>query len=367
MNSRKLRILSLLTMLSLTFLTTQTQKTTAQNSSNNLVIKGLVSNPLNLTYYEVQSLPMITENVSLQCVYAPHGKVYTWTGVPLFYLLNMAGIQKNAKEVVFYAEDNFSSSLTIEKAMHPTTILALKVNGTTLPYEDKYFEGGLPGGYPYKVVAPCKYGYKWVGWIDEIEVVDYDYKGFYESRGFSDEAEIPNCMMPLTTMPPYEELNVTWRDTYTLTVFTNATLLEADFNETTKCIRFTIVSVASKSFVYAIIPKRLLTTNFTVLQDSVPIEHNVIKGETNSFLYFTVNPYITIIEIKGTLLADVSGPLGLSDGKVDMRDVGVIAKHFDTHVGDQNYVAEYDITEDGAIDMNDIGIVAKDFGKSVSK
>lgn len=365
MNHHKIKILPLLAILSLTFLNLQTQKTTAQNPTDNLVIKGLVSNPLNLTYNEVQSLPMITENVSLQCVYAPYGKVYTWTGVPLFYLLNLAGIQKNAKEVVFYAEDGFSSSLTIEKAMHPTTILALKANGTTLPYEDKYFEGGLPGGYPYKVVVPCKYGYKWVGWIDEIEVVDYDYKGFYESRGFSDEADIPNCTKLPTTMPPYKELNITWQDTYTLTIFTNTTLLEADFNETTKRIHLTTLSIGSKRFVYVVIPKRLLTINFTVFQANMPTEHYAIQGETNSFLYFIVNPNITTIEIKGKLLADITGPLGVSDGKVDMRDVGVIAKRFNTHVGNADYVAEYDITGDGAIDMNDIGIAAKDFGKAV--
>jgi len=358
------KIKTILPLTILTFFILQIRETMA-NPSDNLIIKGLVSNPLNITYNEVQSLPMITENVSLQCVYAPYGRIYTWTGVPLFYLLNLAGIQPNAKEVVFYAEDGFSSSLTIEKAMHPTTILALKVNGTALPYQDNYFEGGLPGGYPYKVVVPCKYGYKWVGWIDAIEVVDYDYKGFYESRGFSDEADIPNCATLPTTTPPYIEVIATWRDTYTLTVFTNASILNAGFNETTKRLYFAISNNASKSFMYIVIPKRLLTKSFTVLQNNMTMPHYVIQSETNSFLYFTVNQSACYIEIKGTLLADVTGPMGVSDGKVDMRDISTIARCFETHVGDPNYIAKYDIIEDGAINMNDIGVAARDFGKAI--
>lgn len=183
------------------------------NGSSDLMITGLVSNPINLTYSKVETFPMIWELASLQCVGASSGTFYNWTGVPLFYLLQLANVQSGAREVVFRAEDGFSSSLTLEDALHPTTILALKVNGTTLPVEDGYWYGGLAGGYPYKVVVPCRWGYKWVGWIDEIEVVDYDYKGFYESMGYSDEAEIPNCTRLPQTTPPYAEFNMTWQDT----------------------------------------------------------------------------------------------------------------------------------------------------------
>ena len=168
-------------------------ETSPGDSMDNLVIKGFVSNPMNLTYSEVETFTTIWEIAQLQCVYAPNGTSYNWTGVPLFYLLQLANMQSEAREVVFLAEDGFSSSLTLDQALHPTTILALKVNGTTLPIEDGYWTGGLAGGYPYKVIVPCRWGYKWVGWIDEIEVVDYDYKGFYESMGFSDDADIPDC------------------------------------------------------------------------------------------------------------------------------------------------------------------------------
>lgn len=40
-------------------------------------------------------------------------------------------------------------------------------------------------------------------WITEIEVVDYDYKGTYERLGESDEADVPDCVLP-STKPPFE-------------------------------------------------------------------------------------------------------------------------------------------------------------------
>jgi len=41
-------------------------------------------------------------------------------------------------------------------------------------------------GYPVRVVVPQKYGMKWPKWINTIELVDYDYKGYWEQRGWSD-------------------------------------------------------------------------------------------------------------------------------------------------------------------------------------
>jgi hypothetical protein len=39
------------------------------------------------------------------------------------------------------------------------------------------------------LVVPGKYGYKWVKWITHIQVVGYDYKGYWESRGWNDDAD----------------------------------------------------------------------------------------------------------------------------------------------------------------------------------
>jgi hypothetical protein len=55
------------------------------------------------------------------------------------------------------------------------------MNGDPLPVEQ---------GYPVRVVAPYHYGYKWVKWVVRMEIVNYDYIGYWESRGWSDDASI---------------------------------------------------------------------------------------------------------------------------------------------------------------------------------
>jgi hypothetical protein len=145
-----------------------------------LGVDGLVENELSLTYDDILSLESKSEVVTLKCVDGPTGTA-DWKGVKLSIILNMAGLLDNATEVVFYGADDYSSSLTIEDALSDDVILAYEMNGEVLPVDH---------GYPLRLVAPGKYGYKWVKWITNIEVIGYDYKGFWESRGWSDDADI---------------------------------------------------------------------------------------------------------------------------------------------------------------------------------
>ncbi len=145
-----------------------------------LSVDGLVENDLSLTYDEILAFSSKSEIVTLKCVDGPTGTA-DWKGVKLSIILDMAGILDNATEVVFYAADDYSSSLTLEDALQDDVILAYEMNGEVLPVDH---------GYPLRLVAPGKYGYKWVKWITHIEVVGYDYKGFWESRGWNDEADI---------------------------------------------------------------------------------------------------------------------------------------------------------------------------------
>jgi hypothetical protein len=38
-----------------------------------------------------------------------------------------------------------------------------------------------------RLVVPGKWGYKWISRLTEISLVDFDFKGTYESQGYSDE------------------------------------------------------------------------------------------------------------------------------------------------------------------------------------
>jgi len=57
--------------------------------------------------------------------------------------------------------------------------IAHKMNGVSLP----------PGPrFPARAIVPGHYGMKSVQWLTEIEVVDHDYKGYYQQKGWTEDA-----------------------------------------------------------------------------------------------------------------------------------------------------------------------------------
>ena len=163
------------------------KQTHAEEEGPMLSIIGFVEQPVNITYSEFNELPMITEEVTCTCVGPPAFDVYAynWTGVSVSILLELAGVRTGAVDVVFHASDGYSSSLPVEKALTASTIIAVEANGRPLSRE---------AGYPFMLVVPCWWGYKWVKFVERIEIVDYDHKGIWENRGYPDYAEIPGCV-----------------------------------------------------------------------------------------------------------------------------------------------------------------------------
>jgi len=149
-----------------------------------LVVDGLVDQPLNLSVQDLLSMPSTSVKAPLYCVSSSQYPVEngTWEGVRLKLILEKAGISPDAIKVAFYAPDGFSTDLTIQDTQRSDVIIAYKKDGQFL--KDKN------GGPELRLVVPGKWGYKWIRGLNHIELVDYDFKGFYESRGYSDEANI---------------------------------------------------------------------------------------------------------------------------------------------------------------------------------
>jgi len=148
-----------------------------------LSIDGFVRQEVSFRYEEILDMPQISVYATLETISNPRGGPLIgnaiWTGVPFSYLLEKAGIQDDALEVAFYCEDGYTTSVTVEEALLQDVILAYKMNGKTLTPEH---------GYPVRMVLPEKYGMKWAKWLYRIELVDYDFRGYWEMQGWSDYA-----------------------------------------------------------------------------------------------------------------------------------------------------------------------------------
>jgi DMSO/TMAO reductase YedYZ molybdopterin-dependent catalytic subunit len=152
-----------------------------------LRIDGLVGTPITLTYDQLLSLPAIEQYVTMQCISNVVGGnlvgTAKWTGVPLAALLKRAGgVPGRAVRVVFHAVGGYTDSLPVAKATDGATVVAYGMNGQTLPRAH---------GYPARIIAPGIYGMKSVKWLQRIEVVDYDYKGYWQrDAGWDNQAVI---------------------------------------------------------------------------------------------------------------------------------------------------------------------------------
>jgi len=151
------------------------------NETYLLKVKGLVSNPGNYTYSEVLDYDHLNKIVTIYCVEGWDVKIL-WEGVRVMDILNDAGLDAEADTVIFHAYDGYTTSIPIDFIQKKNLILAYKMNDAILPPER---------GFPFQLVAEEKWGYKWIKWVTEIEVSDdADYKGYWESRGYSNSADL---------------------------------------------------------------------------------------------------------------------------------------------------------------------------------
>lgn len=150
--------------------------------SYQLQITGLVESPQSYSYDEVlNSCTGYKKVVTLYCVEGWDVTIL-WEGVLVEELLATAGPLPEAKIAIFHAYDGYTSSLTLDYIIENNILMAYKMNEVTLPAER---------GFPFALVAESKWGYKWVKWITEIELSDdEDYQGYWESRGYSDSADL---------------------------------------------------------------------------------------------------------------------------------------------------------------------------------
>jgi DMSO/TMAO reductase YedYZ molybdopterin-dependent catalytic subunit len=148
-----------------------------------LSLKGLVERPLTLTYEQLIQKSTVSRIVTLECVGNTVGGEFIstaeWTGVPLRSLLEEAGLSKQAYDVVFRAADGFSDSIRVERAILGDVIIAHTMNGVPLP------EGH---GFPARAIVPGHYGMKSVQWLTEIDAVPSDHKGYYQQKGWTEDA-----------------------------------------------------------------------------------------------------------------------------------------------------------------------------------
>jgi len=151
-------------------------------SDYRLTVTGLTTTTKASTYRDVlDNHQHYSKVVTLHCVEGWDVTIL-WEGVLVRDLIQEAGIDPRANTVIFHAHDGYTTSFPLSYVMDNDIIMAYAMNNVTLPAER---------GYPFELVAEDKWGYKWIKWIEEIELSDNpNYKGYWEQRGYSNSGNL---------------------------------------------------------------------------------------------------------------------------------------------------------------------------------
>ena len=151
-----------------------------------LEVNGLVQSPRAYRIQDLNAFTQVEQETTLMCISngldAGLMSNAVWKGIPLFDFLEAAGPLADAKRVRLYGVDNYTDTIPIEKALEPTTLLAMGMNGVELP--DRH-------GYPMRAIVPGYFGEKHVKWLTRIELTGADAKGFYETQGWGPDFIVP--------------------------------------------------------------------------------------------------------------------------------------------------------------------------------
>lgn len=142
-----------------------------------LRVDGLVARPLSLSLDQIQAAPSRTQITRHDCVEG-WSAIGQWTGLPLGLLLRRAGLNSNARYIVFHCADDFNGtpyyeSIDLVDAFHPQTILAWGMNGRPLE---------VGHGAPLRLRVERQLGYKQAKYVMAIHAVP-SLHGIGQGRG----------------------------------------------------------------------------------------------------------------------------------------------------------------------------------------
>lgn len=162
-----------------------------------LRVHGAAEREVWLTYSDLLSLPAVELDGTLLCISFEYANslisTTRWTGVLLRDILALAGPLESTVDVALHGAGGYSDSIPLAKALEPTTLAAYGMNGQSLAHAH---------GFPCRVFVPNLYGIKNVKWLQEIELVPHDFRGFWQERAWTDIAEVNTICMIDT---PWEE------------------------------------------------------------------------------------------------------------------------------------------------------------------
>ena len=138
-----------------------------------LSVRGMVKNPIEYKYEDLFGLKKKSQISRLKCVEC-WSATAKWEGFLFQELIDHVRPDPNAKYVYFQSADSYYESFTLEELVRPRVLMVFRMNGQLLSKDH---------GFPLRLIAPFKYGYKNIKYITSIEFTDSRKRNYWSNHG----------------------------------------------------------------------------------------------------------------------------------------------------------------------------------------
>jgi len=145
-----------------------------------LDIDGMVRRPASMTLDEFMALPQAESVSDMHCVTQWSRYDNRWKGVSARTLLAMVEPKDEARHVIFHSHDGYTTNVRLDQFDQPDVFLVHQWEGEPIPRQH---------GGPVRVLIPRLYLWKSAKWVRRIELTGADRPGFWEVRGYHNNAD----------------------------------------------------------------------------------------------------------------------------------------------------------------------------------
>jgi DMSO/TMAO reductase YedYZ molybdopterin-dependent catalytic subunit len=144
-----------------------------------LTVDGAVESPVTLRWEDLLALPQADEEADFHCVTGWSILDVAFRGVRFETLAALARPTPDATHVMTYGSDGYSTNLPLWEALKPDVLVVHTVDGRPLSTQH---------GGPARIVVPQLWAWKGAKWVNRIEFLTHDRRGYWEIRGYSNTA-----------------------------------------------------------------------------------------------------------------------------------------------------------------------------------
>ncbi len=141
---------------------------------------GAVENPTQWTIEEFKQLPTTTVHADFHCVTKFSVFDNDWFGVASRDLMARLRPTAQASHVMLHGAEGYTTNVPLDAMLDDDVIFAWRRNGEDMTVEH---------GWPLRLILPKLYAWKSAKWLTGIEVMTADRRGFWEERGYHNDAD----------------------------------------------------------------------------------------------------------------------------------------------------------------------------------